>query len=157
MKKCKNNVGAGPVPAHTSKARQNSGITLIALVITIIVMLILVAVTITMAVNGGLFEYAGNAGTQMNGAIANEQKFANLEDNMTVNQLIDKYTKKTGEEETPEVIVCDKCIDGVMQAYICAGEDGTKHVAELSTLLETRQEIARLQMCSYWTEIKERK
>ena len=70
----------------------NKGITLIALVITIIVMLILVAVTITMAVNGGLFEYASSAGTKTNGAKANEQEFANLEEDMTVNQLIDKYT-----------------------------------------------------------------
>ena len=38
-----------------------NGITLIALVITIIVMLILVGVTINMAINGGLFSYAGNA------------------------------------------------------------------------------------------------
>ena len=38
-----------------------NGITLIALVITIIVMLILVAVTISIAVNGGLFSYAGKA------------------------------------------------------------------------------------------------
>ena len=37
------------------------GITLIALVITIIVMLILAAVTINIAVNGGLFGYAGKA------------------------------------------------------------------------------------------------
>ena len=41
--------------------KNNNGITLIALVITIIVMLILVAVTITMAVNGKLFDYAGQA------------------------------------------------------------------------------------------------
>ena len=41
--------------------KNNSGITLIALVITIIVMLILVGVTINMAVNGGLFQYAGKA------------------------------------------------------------------------------------------------
>ena len=72
--------------------RSQKGITLIALVITIIVMLILVAVTITMAVNGGLFEYAGRAGTKTNQAVANEQEFANLEANMTVNQLINKYT-----------------------------------------------------------------
>ena len=85
----KKNVGAGPVSAQ-------KGITLIALVITIIVMLILVAVTITMAVNGGLFEYAGRAGTQMNGAIVNEQELANLEANMTVNELINKYTDSQG-------------------------------------------------------------
>ena len=43
------------------KQNKNSGITLIALIITIIVMLILVAVTITMAIGGGLFNYAGKA------------------------------------------------------------------------------------------------
>lgn len=57
--------------------RSQKGITLIALVITIIVMLILVAVTITMAVNGGLFNYAKEAGTKTNGATANEQKLGN--------------------------------------------------------------------------------
>ena len=77
MKKCKNNVGAvAPKSAQTSKDKQNSGITLIALVITIIVMLILVAVTITMAVNGGLFNYAGRATTQTNNAIVAEQQLA---------------------------------------------------------------------------------
>lgn len=57
--------------------RSQKGITLIALVITIIVMLILVAVTITMAVNGGLFDYARQAGNATNGATANEQKLGN--------------------------------------------------------------------------------
>ena len=42
-------------------SRQEKGITLIALVITIIVMLILVAVTVSIAVNGGLFNYAKSA------------------------------------------------------------------------------------------------
>ncbi len=37
------------------------GITLIALIITIIVMLILVGVSVTVALNGGLFEKAGEA------------------------------------------------------------------------------------------------
>lgn len=41
--------------------KSQKGITLIALVITIIVMLILVGVSITMAVQGGLFGYAGKA------------------------------------------------------------------------------------------------
>ena len=54
--------------------KSNSGITLIAIVITIIVMLILVAVTITMAVNGGLFDYARRAGQETNRAIAAEQQ-----------------------------------------------------------------------------------
>ena len=48
--------------------KNNKGISLIVLVITIIVMLILVAVTITMAVNGGIFEYAGNAVGETNNA-----------------------------------------------------------------------------------------
>jgi len=52
----------------------NHGITLIALVITIIVMLILVAVTITMAVNGGLFGKAADAGRQTNEAVKVEQE-----------------------------------------------------------------------------------
>ena len=65
--------------------RSEKGITLIALVITIIVMLILVAVTITMAVNGGLFNYAKNATTQTNNAIANEQRLGN--GTLTVNGL----------------------------------------------------------------------
>ena len=41
--------------------KNNKGITLIALIITIIIMLILAAVSISMAVNGGLFGYAGQA------------------------------------------------------------------------------------------------
>ena len=40
-------------------------------------MLILVAVTITMAVNGGLFNYAGRAATKTNEAIKAEQQLAN--------------------------------------------------------------------------------
>ena len=57
--------------------RSEKGITLIALVITIIVMLILVAVTITMAVNGGLFDYAKKAGEGTNDATKAEQNLAN--------------------------------------------------------------------------------
>ena len=53
--------------------KNEKGITLIALVITIIVMLILTAVTVTMAVNGGLFEYAKKAGEATNKAVADEQ------------------------------------------------------------------------------------
>ena len=56
---------------------KNNGITLIALVITIIVMLILVAVTISMAINGGLFEYAGRATGDTKNAVNAEQQLAN--------------------------------------------------------------------------------
>ena len=54
----------------------NRGITLISLVITIIVSLILVSVSITMAVNGGLFEYAGKAKRETQNAIDREQEMA---------------------------------------------------------------------------------
>ena len=80
------------------KQNTNKGITLIALIITIIVMLILVAVTITVAVNGGLFEHAGQAVGDTQNAIDEEKELANLEVNMTVDELIDKYTG--GSDET---------------------------------------------------------
>lgn len=73
--------------------KNKSGITLIALVITIIVMLILVAVTITMAVNGGLFQYAGNAVKDTELAKQKELDWANLEGGKDYDYLIDKYTK----------------------------------------------------------------
>ena len=63
----------------------SKGITLIALVITIIVMLILVAVTISMAVNGGLFEYAGKAVGDTNNALKAEEQL--------INDIIDEYIK----------------------------------------------------------------
>ena len=76
MKKFKN-VGADASVRLTSKVRQNKGITLIALIITIIVMLILVAVTINMAINGGLFEKAGEAVSDTKNEINKEQTLAN--------------------------------------------------------------------------------
>ena len=72
--------------------KQEKGITLIALVITIIVMLILVAVTITVAVNGGLFSYAGKAARDTEEAKQKEQNLVKLKDGMTTEQLIAKYT-----------------------------------------------------------------
>lgn len=66
--------------------RQEKGITLIALVITIIVMLILVGVTITIAVNGGLFDYAKHAATK-----TNEAKEYELGLGSTINELINYY------------------------------------------------------------------
>ena len=58
------------------KINKNNGITLIALVITIIVMLILVAVSISMAVNGGLFSYAGKATGDTQNEINAEKELA---------------------------------------------------------------------------------
>ena len=54
----------------------HNGITLIALVITIIVMLILVAVSISLAINGGLFSYAGRAAHDTELAKQDELKLA---------------------------------------------------------------------------------
>ena len=58
--------------------RQQKGITLIALVITIIVMLILVAVTVSIAVNGGLFNYAKKASSDYNIARIQEELQAGI-------------------------------------------------------------------------------
>lgn len=75
------------------------GITLIALVITIIVMLILVAVTITMAINGGLFAKAKEAGTKTNAATEAEQSLANgtasvngVGNDMSIDDIVNHYT-----------------------------------------------------------------
>ena len=43
------------------KLKKQKGITLVSIVITIVLMLILASVTVTIAVNGGLFSYAGKA------------------------------------------------------------------------------------------------
>ena len=66
--------------------KNKNGITLIALVITIIVMLILVSVTISIAVNGGLFDYASNAVKDTKSAMENEQDISEFED------LVAQYT-----------------------------------------------------------------
>ena len=71
--------------------RKNKGITLIALVITIIVMLILVAVTISIAVNGGLFSYAGKAAKDTEKAKKEETSLASLRANMTTAELIEQF------------------------------------------------------------------
>lgn len=80
--------------------RSQKGITLIALVITIIVMLILVAVTITMAVNGGLFDYAKKATGETNNAIEAEQQLGTgtvTVDNKpaaSINDIVAGYTSR---------------------------------------------------------------
>ena len=52
--------------------KNQKGITLVALVITIIVMLILVAVSVTVAINGGLFTKAKEAGNEWEDKSAEE-------------------------------------------------------------------------------------
>ena len=63
--------------------REEKGITLIALVITIIVMLILVSVTITIAVQGKLFNNAGEA-------VKETQKEVDRENNLASGIITDK-------------------------------------------------------------------
>lgn len=80
--------------------RSQKGITLIALVITIIVMLILVGVTITMAVNGGLFNYAKEASEKTRNAINDENdlgsgsvklRTASGEESVDIGELANRY------------------------------------------------------------------
>ena len=88
---------------RTKDFNTNKGITLIALVITIIVMLILVGVTISMAVNGGLFDYAGRAVSETNEALKAEQALA--EGGVKVGEnwynSIDEYLIASGNKTAP--------------------------------------------------------
>lgn len=77
-----------------SNLKTKKGITLIALVITIIVMIILVAVTVTLALNGGLFNYAKKASKGTNTSVAMEQKYVDLKEGQTYEDLIEKYTQE---------------------------------------------------------------
>ena len=84
---------------------KHSGITLIALIITIIVMLLLVAVTITMAINGNLFGYAGNAAKSTKEAVDYETDLASMPDGLDADGIINYYiepkTKATFSNDSP--------------------------------------------------------
>ena len=79
----RNNVGAGFHARHIGQSidakgnPKDSGITLIALIITIIIMLILAGVTISIVVNGGLFKQAQKAVDLTKEAAQNEQDMIN--------------------------------------------------------------------------------
>ena len=93
--------------------KNHNGITLIALVITIIVMLILVSVTISMAVNGGLFGYAGRAARETEEAKQKELDWLNVE-GLSTDQLIAKYTGEEVEEvhnwtRSGDTFTCSHC------------------------------------------------
>ncbi len=82
------------------KNSNNSGITLIALIITIIVMLILVAVTVNTAVNSGLFGHAKNA-TQ--GWKSEEEKESNIGNDNYINDTVNQYTgEQNGDSMTTD-------------------------------------------------------
>ncbi len=82
------------------KKPNNSGITLIALIITIIVMLILVAVTVNTAVNSGLFGHAKNA-TQ--GWKSEEEKESNIGSDNSINDIVNQYSgSQTNPDNKPD-------------------------------------------------------
>ena len=87
------------------KISKTRGITLVALIITIIVMLILVGVTISMAVNGGLFDYAGKATGETNNAIKAEQQLGN--GGITINGIyyssMDEYLEQITENNNSRI------------------------------------------------------
>ena len=56
------------------RTKEQKAITLIALIITIVVLLILAAVAISSITNDGVLQYATNAATDYNKAVANEQE-----------------------------------------------------------------------------------
>ena len=102
--------------SHFAHHTSNKGITLIALIITIIVMLILVAVTITTAINGGLFEKAGEAVGEMQNAINKEQELANgkIEIGGVLYDSIDDYLNNTPSAlhnwtRTGDTFTCSHC------------------------------------------------
>ena len=72
--------------------KQEKGITLIVLVITIIVMLILVGIVVATVAKGNLFNYAGNAASGTIRERDKEQNLATIEDGLSADNLVDKYT-----------------------------------------------------------------
>ena len=129
---------------HTS----NKGITLIALVITIIIMLILVAVTISMAINGGLFEKAGEAVKETQNAINYEQKladgkikigdfwYASIDDYLNNNPIttgitVDKATVELKKKESAEV-EGEEVLEGTITASVFGMETEPEITWEVS-------------------------
>ena len=80
------------------KIKRKNGITLIALIITIIVMLILVTITVSIAVNDGLFKYAGKAMEETKYAADAEARFDGFTvDGVTFKSLDDYMALKNAE------------------------------------------------------------
>lgn len=147
---------------YLTHPKGTKGITLIALVITIIVMLILVAVTITMAVNGGLFEYAGRAGKETQNAIDKEQELANgkVEIGGEWYNSIDEYLSKDKVEPIPTTesyvgyyadINDDGTVDGVIYADLAFDANGTWSSTNSSTFSYTASSNLKNYAISTWT------
>ncbi len=81
--------------------RKNSGITLIALVITIIVLLILAAVALNIITRGNIIENANNAVDEYNRNVGNDQNLIN-----EIDELLSQYMNgaSSGGEATPTPI-----------------------------------------------------
>lgn len=114
--------------------KNNSGITLIALIITIIVMLILAAVTINMVVNGGLFDQAKNAVEETKNKVADEQAeviavTARLDRISNPDKSFETIVKDAIEGTTFEFIE----IDGEGNAIIRDKETGREYTIEDET------------------------
>lgn len=129
--------------------RQEKGITLIALVITIIVMLILVAVTITIAVNGGLFDYAGKAASETETKKEAEKDYTTLEENMSTDDLIEKYT--TYGTTYTAYTVGQTVIVGGQSFYVIEDSDETKSTVKLlaANCVDTRAEVESVANANY--------
>lgn len=76
------------------KIRNNTGITLIALIITIIIMLILVAVTVNATINGGIFDNALEASKSTERASEEEMQTMETMDSQIVS-TVEEYTTST--------------------------------------------------------------
>lgn len=87
-----------------NKKISQSGITLIALIITIIVMLILVAVTISTATNSGLFGHAKNAVEQWT---AEEREETNIGNELE--SELGKYISSHDWKRTGDILSCEHC------------------------------------------------
>ena len=156
---------------ETKDFSKNKGITLIALVITIIVMLILVGVTISIAVNGGLFDYAGKASGQTKNALNAEQELANggIEVNGKWYNNIDEYLNKDKKEvisKEKSYIGCyadvdgDGTVDGVIYADLAFSKEGSWGDYSYSYEAETAEElknyyISGIETANFYEEAKE--
>lgn len=133
--------------------RENKGITLIVLVITIIVMLIIVAVTISMAINGGLFNYSENAVGNTKNEIKAEQKLA--DGRMKINgkwyASIDDYLQGKVLVELPEGIRVGDYVNytpDIGTYKVASGEKGTGYKVEQSFTTEIGENALKWRILS---------
>ena len=127
---------------------KNKGITLIALVITIIVMLVLVSVTVSMAINGGLFEYAGRAVLETRAASVEEAK--NI---WETEKLLDSYTSKST-AKTLDELLAELESQNLLTAEEVATIKETGKVVIGSRIIEFTKGIVKLEACVRYSEGK---